>query len=261
MTTTYPTELSGFTHTTSDEREEDFVGNALTAADEHGIDVYVGLQRNEEWWERYSSDAEWLSEQAEVSNALADELWENYGHHESFAGWYLEFEVDNWHHTTRDHWTNLTAYYSEVTEHLHQLSGDLPVVIAPFFTPEAELGPEEWTEMWAFILPDSGIDVIALQDGVGVGNLELDEVGQWFRATVDAIEQAGTGTALWADTETMDENLDPVGVEQFQPQMCAVEPYVDRFWSYSYTHYQSPQQGAEQYHQEYLHYLETGELP
>jgi hypothetical protein len=42
--------------------------------------------------------------------------------------------------------------------------------------------------------------------------------------------------------------------------MMAVQPYVSRYWSFSYEHYQSPQQVDPAIHQTYVEYLATGEL-
>ena len=43
-------------------------------------------------------------------------------------------------------------------------------MIAPFFTPKAGLSPSQWQTMWEYVLKRSPIDVLALQDGVGVAH-------------------------------------------------------------------------------------------
>ena len=40
--------------------------------------------------------------------------------------------------------------------------------------------------------------------------------------------------------------------------MIVVQPYVTRYWSFSYDHYQSPQQVGPALHRTYLDYLTTG---
>ena len=42
--------------------------------------------------------------------------------------------------------------------------------------------------------------------------------------------------------------------------MCAVEPYVSSYLSFSFNHYMSPQQVNPLYYQTYLDYLATGKV-
>jgi hypothetical protein len=254
QTAVYPTRLTGYTQT----GQEDLVENALTAADSVGVQIYLGLQVNDEWWNTYTGDAAWLAGEAAVATFLLDELAHRYGGHDSLAGWYVPFEVDNWHHPARSNWETLSSFYSSVSQRARALTPGSPVVVAPFFNPAGGLAPAQWTEMWVTILSGGHIDVIALQDGVGAGHATADQLATWFAATRAAIDQAGAGTELWADTETFTIDLQPMAVRDVVAHMAAVEGYVSRFWSFSYNHYQSPRQVGPHYHQAYLGYLATG---
>lgn len=253
-TAVYPTGLSGYTQSA----EQDLVGNALAAADSVGMQIYLGLQVNDEWWNNYTGNAEWLAGEAAVAQALLDDLAHRYREHQSLAGWYLPFEVDNWHHPSQPAWDALSSFYAGVASRARALTPGLPVVIAPFFNPAGGLAPAQWTEMWATILSGGHIDVIALQDGVGAGHATTDQLATWFAATRAAIEQAGTSTELWADTETFTPGSQPMAVRDVVANMAAVDGYVSRYWSFSYNHYQSPRQVGPLYHQAYLGYLATG---
>lgn len=254
QTAVYPTNLPGYTQPT----QHDVVANALVAAESVGIQVYLGLQTNDDWWQRYSGDAEWLAGEATVARTLLDELTHRYGHHQALAGWYVPFEVDNWHHTTRADWDVLSSFYAAVSDRARALTPELPLIIAPFFNPAGGLTPAEWTEMWTAILSGGHIDVIALQDGVGAGNTTTDQLAGWFAATHDAIDRAGARTQLWADTETFTPDFQPMPIRDVVANMAAVAGYVSRYWSFSYNHYQSPRQVGSAYHQEYLAYLTRG---
>ena len=255
-TAVYPTNLAGYTRST----QHDVVANALTAAESAGIKVYLGLQTNDDWWQTYSADPGWLAGEAAIAQAVLDELAQRYGHHQALAGWYVPFEVDNWHHTSRANWDALSAFYTAVSNRTRTATPELPLIIAPFFNPAGGLTPESWTEMWTVILSGVHIDVIALQDGVGAGNTTTDQLATWFGATREAIDRAGARTQLWADTETFTPDFQPMPVRQVVANMAAVNGYVSRFWSFSYNHYQSPRQVGPIHHRAYLGYLASGDV-
>ena len=238
----------------------DALGLALSAGERAGIDVYVGLQVNEQWWRTYASDRTWLAAEAELAQRLIDELWTTYGEARSFAGWYVPFEVDNWHFEEPDSWDGMASFYAAVGKHAKRVAPNLPVVISPFFNPAGGLSASGWAEMWAKILPAAPIDVIALQDGVGAGHASAEQLAPWFAATAAAIKTSGADTELWATTETFTPEFNPMDIDAMIQDMIAVQPYVTRYWSFSYDHYQSPQQVGPAFHRTYVDYVTTGVL-
>lgn len=254
-TTIYPSGIADYTKNT----EHDVVKRALDAADASGAQVYLGLQINDDWWTNYISDRPWLDNEAKVANALADDLWKRYGQHESLTGWYLGFEVDNVESTQAD-WDNLVAFYRTVGHHLHRLTPGKPVVIAPFFNPTAGFSPSEWQTMWEYVLKRSPIDVLALQDGVGAGHATKAQLPEWFSAVQDAIQNSRPRMQFWADTETFISDYEPRSIRSIVNDMCAVEPYVSSYLSFSFNHYMSPQQVNPLYYETYLDYLATGKV-
>ncbi|MGA2200528.1 MAG: DUF4434 domain-containing protein [Terriglobales bacterium] len=254
-TTIYPSGIAGYTQNT----ERDVVKRALDAADASGAQVYLGLQTNDDWWTNDISDKAWLENEAKVANALADDLWKRYGGHESLTGWYLGFEVDNVESTPAE-WANLVAFYRTVGNHLHKLTPGKPIVIAPFFNPTAGFSPSQWQTMWEYVLKRSPIDVLALQDGVGVGHATKKQLPSWFSAVGKAIQNSRPRMQFWADTETFTSDFEPMGIRSIVNDMCAVEPYVSSYLSFSFNHYMSPQQVNPLYYQTYLDYLATGKV-
>lgn len=254
-TTIYPSGLVGYTQNT----QHDVVQRALDAADAGGAQVYLGLQINDDWWTNYITDKPWLENEAKVANALADDLWNRYGGHESLTGWYLGFEVDNIA-STQAEWDNLIAFYRTVGNHLHRLTPGKPVVIAPFFDTTADLSPSQWQAMWEYVLKRSPIDVLALQDGVGAGHATRAELPAWFSAVGNAIQNSRPRIQFWADTETFASGYQPRPIRSTVNDMCAVEPYVSSYLSFSFNHYMSPQQVNPLYFETYLGYLATGKV-
>jgi hypothetical protein len=262
-TATYDTGLTGYTWNTS----HDVPDRLLSHAESAGINVYVGLQINDDWWTKYADDTTWLSNEATFAEQLADELYDNYGPYDSFAGWYLPFEVENDHFQTTTEQDNLASFYATVIGYLHSNFG-LPVVISPFFNANlgGALDSSGWQSMWTRILDDLGSsspDVIAVQDGIGAGHATSAQLGTWFSATKSAITAAAVSTALYDNAETYQ-----VGPSGFQPMpvgpivtdMSAVSTSVTGYWSFSYDHYQSPLStfANSAYHNSYLNYLANG---
>ena len=253
-TTVYPTNLPGYTQSSA----RDSVGGALTAADGKNMNVYVGLADNDDWWTKHANNATWLNREAQTAIAVAEELWADYGSHASFSGWYLPLEVDNWNFATPTSWANLSAYYSTIANALHQLAPGLPVVISPFMNPSGGQTPAQWTQMWASVLSSAPIDVIALQDGAGDGTVSTAQIPVWFAATLAGIQAGRPSTQLWDDAETFNADSGTKDLSCIVSDLTAAQPYVTRFWSFSYDHYQSPLQVDPSYDATYRDYLATG---
>ncbi|MEI2810987.1 MAG: DUF4434 domain-containing protein [Nocardioides sp.] len=257
---TFATGMRGWRKTSA----TDIPDRLLSAAAAAGVQVYVGLQVNDRWWSKRARDPRWLRHEAVVANRLAGRLAADYGAYDSFAGWYLPFEMDNAGFNKRVHWKRMGRFYARVIHHLHRLRPGLPVAIAPYYN--AHLAgaqrPARWRKMWRSILTRAPIDVIALQDGVGAGHARPSQLAAWFRATRRAIEASRPRTRLIADTETFRfgvSGLEPMGVAQYVADMSQVQGYVDGFWSFAYDHYQSPLAGFSPFYDKtYRAYLGNG---
>jgi len=254
-TTIFPSGLAGYTQNT----QHDVVERALQAADASGAQVYLGLQVNDDWWSNYINDAPWLKNEAKTANALADDLWKRYRKHPSLVGWYLPFEVDNVE-TSAPQWDNLVAFYRNVGNHLHKLTPGRSVVISPFYNADQGLSSSQWQTMWEYVLKRSPIDVLALQDGVGAGHATNADLPEWFSAVRDAIQHASPNIQFWVDTETFHDEYGTMSMYSMVHDMCAVQPYVSSYISFSFNHYLSPQQVSPFYYQTYMDYLAAGKV-
>ena len=254
-TTIYPSGVAGYSQNT----QHDVVDRALDAADASGAQVYLGLQINDDWWTKYLADKAWLENEGKIANVLADDLWKRYRHHESLTGWYLAFEVDNVESTSVE-WDNLVAFYRTVGNHLHKLTPGKPILISPFFNTKAELSPSQWQTMWEYVLKRSPVDILALQDGVGVAHATKAQLPEWFSAVRNAIQKSRPRMQFWVDTETFTLDSEPRAIRSIVNDMRAVQPYVSSYLSFSFNHYLSPQQVNPLYYRTYLDYLATGKV-
>jgi len=255
-TAVYPTTVPGLTQETS----QDVIAKALQMGEVYGIDIYIGLQLNHEWFANYTNDVAWLEDEAAVAGELIEDLWDQYGSSDAFKGWYLSFEVDNWNMPDATSWQRMADFYNDVTAVAHTVSPGLPIMISPFYNVSGGLNPAGWQTMWEYILSRTDIDILALQDGVGAGHAETADLVAWFAATSQAIGTASPGTALWADTETFNTDFKPMDVRHMVDNMLAVEPYVSHYTSFSFNHYMSPQTVNPLYYETYADYVASGIL-
>jgi hypothetical protein len=240
-TATYATGLSGYSQSTATDVPDRLLSRAETA----GVQVYIGLQVNDDWWTKYADDTTWLANEATLAKNLAAELYANYGAYDSFAGWYLPFEADNYHFQTTTQQDNLAAFYADVIGYLHTLSPGLKVATSPFFNTNlaGSLDSSGWQTMWTRILATAPIDIIALQDGVGAGHASSSQLAAWFSATKNAITASRPSTLLYDDAETFilgPSGFQPMPVKDIVTDMAAVSTSVSGYWSFAYDHYQSP---------------------
>lgn len=255
-TAIYATGVSGFTQNTA----TDVLDTAYSAAEARGMDVFAGLTINSDWFIKHADDTTWLANEARLANQFADEIYDNYHAYESFAGWYLPFEPDNFFFTTRTSWDHLITFYNTVINHLHTLTPGLPVVISPFFNTSGGQTSSEWTTMWTYILQNTNIDVIALQDGVGAQHATSGQLATWFSATADAIAAARRSTLLWDDAETFNGDFQTMAIGDLVTDMSAVTRYVSNYVSFSYNHYISNGQVSSIWDTTYQGYLTNGSV-
>ncbi|MFS0723205.1 DUF4434 domain-containing protein [Paenibacillus sp. 1P07SE] len=255
-TAVYPTTVPGLTQETS----QDVVAKVLQMGDAYGLDIYIGLQLNHEWFVHYTNDVAWLNDEAGIAGELIEDLWDQYGSYDSFKGWYLSFEVDNWNLPDTTSWQRMADFYNEVTTAARTVSPGLPIMISPFYNVSGGLNPAGWETMWNYILSRTDIDIFALQDGIGAGHAATSDLASWFAATQNAITASSPGTALWADTETFNMDFKPMDLRHMLDNMLAVEPYVSRYTSFSFNHYMSPQTVNPLYYETYANYVAAGTL-
>ena len=263
-TAIYPTGQAGYRQVTN----TDVVRRTLEAAQQFGIDVWVGLQVNDKWWNTYAKNEGYLNDEAASAKALARELWSRYHDYSSFRGWYLAFEMDNVNFPDRTHENRMVAFYRDVVAELRGLTGPRPVAIAPFFNAVNTALPgwknaQEWEAMWTRMLPWMDIDIIALQDGIGAGHGDPTTIHPWFAGLNRAIGNTDSLTSLVSDTETFKigaSGLQPMSTEEVVSAIRAVQDQTEVFWSFSFNHYQSPRSkfGSQAYLRAYRAWAPSG---
>ncbi|HAR62119.1 MAG: hypothetical protein DKM50_08170 [Candidatus Margulisiibacteriota bacterium] len=234
----YPTELAKFTGTATDP-----VGLSLEAAKTQGLKVWLGLNYTNDWWSKGANDDVWLTKEYNLSKQIAQELWKlfgaNYG--DTIAGFYLPMEVNNlnFDSTAEKH---LISVYNDVATYIHT-NMNKPVMVAPYFVSHADLNALQYAEMWGRIIVSAPIDIVAVQDGIGAGNATLTDIATWLSPLRAAIKKNRPATQFWIVLETFTTDYNSAPLSRVLRQLLAEQSYADKFTTFSFNHYDSPQQG------------------
>lgn len=224
------------------------IQRVLDAGEKHGVDIWLGLYLNEKdkynWWDAVnnneisSSDSATLRYHVERSVDLLKDLSKQFGKHPAFGGFYYPVEIANLGFEEKENWDLLAWLLDSVAVETHKL-GDKKLAISPFFN--TELTPaDEWGEMWDYVLSKSAIDIIMLQDGVGVEPHTIDKIAPFYEAVRNACDK--NNKSFWANSElftnksgdrgTMD--AEPTRIETLLQQMQIEAEYADTFVCFSY---------------------------
>lgn len=160
-----------------------------------------------------------------------EELWEKFGSHKSFYGWYYPDETGAGGLFSEEFISYVNAY----SEQAHRIAPHTKTLVAPYGTRKI-IADEAYIDQ----LRRLDVDFIAYQDEVGVRKSTPEETGAYYRALREAHDKAGR-SALWADVELFDfeggvyvSALIPSDMERVKRQLEAVSPYVDVILCYQY---------------------------
>ena len=139
---------------------EDLVDMFLFLSEENEVDFFFGTYDSVTYASRERSIPEHLG----LGRAFIDEVWERYGHHKAFKGWYLTFEI------ARKEPTRLECL-RQLGRHCKELSPQLPILISPYIAGDKLVSNpvtlEEHYADWDNILTvlENIVDIVAFQDG------------------------------------------------------------------------------------------------
>ena len=211
------------------------LGRLLAAAAEKGMEVYVGLYFDETYWKNQTSET-WLDEHANRCNRMATEINALYGTQPAFKGWYIPHEPEPYAYNTEEK-MNLfrTHFVDRISNHLHQLNNK-PVAIAAFWN--STLSTPEQLQTFMSQLAKCNLQVIMLQDGVGVGHVSLDRLETYYKHAETGL--FGDGSAFkgefWTDLETFNKDNSPASISRVSQQL-SIElaiPRITRAVSFDY---------------------------
>ncbi len=153
----------------------DFYGDVLAAAEAAGgMRVFLGLGYRDDWKYDGSATAAEYAALTRFNVRIAEDLGRRFGRSPAFGGWYLPQEADSqrtWEPAGDGPGTPLgrllDGYYRPVMNRLTALTPGRPIAIAPFFGYNA-MDPATFTAWWTLLLRRCPVDILMMQDGIGV---------------------------------------------------------------------------------------------
>ena len=235
---TYPTDMSDYEY-----NGVDMIGNALRAADSVGIRIRLGLGFNDEWWVKNAMDRNWLMKEAEDNKNIFREIIAKYGEHKSIGGWYIPYEFYQFTAVTGNYQSNLNVFLKEIASEIKSKS-DKDIMISPFYNSNYSwvMPLKSWSKMVENAMRDTGIDILALQDGIGVKNITIKQLDSLFSYTKISTDKLGV--RLYGNVETFDSTPEgnvPASIDRIKSQLLIQKPYVEKFIAFSLNHFQSNQ--------------------
>uniref|UniRef100_UPI004055CD93 DUF4434 domain-containing protein n=1 Tax=Candidatus Electrothrix sp. TaxID=2170559 RepID=UPI004055CD93 len=231
----------------------------LDAAQKVGIKVWLGLYLNEDnnspysWWNAVTDstispeDEKAIEHHVDRSIAVVNDLTGQYGQHSALGGFYYSIELANNAFLPSGNHPYLASILDRVAQAVHTALPGKQLALSPFFNTDLSEA-EPFGEMLKYALQNSGLDILILQDGVGVDPHTLtatkDQVTAYFAAARQAADAAGK--PFWGNVEIFtnlgtraDPQLRSTSMEKLRLQLETIAPFVDKIVSFEF-HYMDP---------------------
>lgn len=207
----------------------------LTAAVKKQMEVYIGLYFSNEYWQ-HQTDIAWLTLHADRCKQIAAEIQAQFGSKTAFKGWYIPHEPEPYAYNSpalvasfRDNFVN------RISNYLHTLNSK-PVAIAAFFN--SQLTTSNQLLYFMKELGKCNLQVIMLQDGVGVNHVSLADLQQYYNDADWGLYNEGSGYTgqFWTDLETFQTPQAPASIDRIKTQL-EIElamPHITKAVSFQY---------------------------
>ncbi len=212
----------------------DLVEMFLELSDELGMKFFFGTY--DSWCHWHSDHPE---KELELNLKVVEEAWLRYGHHKSFAGWYLSQEISRGK-------KSVATLYRELGKHCRELSDGLPVLISPYIDDikgngkgsiSLEEHSREWDEMFSAM--QGGVNIVAFQDG----HCEFHELSDYLAVNRRLAEKYDI--ECWSNCESFDRDMPihflPIKWEKMLFKLRAAEAAgVRKMITFEFSHFMSP---------------------
>ena len=231
---------------------EDLGEMFYSLADEYDLKVYFGTYDSGFHWMRRT----WWKE-VEVNHAFLQEAVERYGHHESFAGWYLS-------HETGKNDAHIIELFNQIGGRCKELK-DVPVLISPYPQGAKQMGEnaltlEESFDHWdrIFEATKGSFDYCAFQDG----QVHYQELPKFVKGIGDLGKKHGL--TIWSNLESFDRDMPikfpPADWRYLRFKMETAAQVADKIITFEFPHFMSPHScypAAHNLYRRYHEYIEA----
>ncbi len=271
----------------------DAVDKLLYYCDKYDIKVYLGMGLDTGWNSDIAS-AEGRAanrEYMERCNRITAELYSMYKsqYPDTYYGFYFVTELYNTIYMDTDigidaYAEGLEEMFTMVIEGCSALDPDMPLLFSPYINifgyGFASINVDRFTEYYTEVLsriPFRNGDMLCPQDSCGGGGCDPAHLEEWTKAYRNAVDRSnairGTELLLGTNAEmftspdayrmTNPHGVSYVGtktVDDFAKRLEIAEPYVDSLFCFAYPHHYSPYNAMPEFHENFVHYLQTGEI-
>jgi hypothetical protein len=239
----------------------DALPTLFAAANKKKMNIIMGLYFDEEYWKN-QTNVEWLRLHADRCISIAEELNAQFGKNPAFKGWYIPHEPEPNAYHSKDLTTSLKDnLIDRISDRLHSYDAK-PVSIAAFFNSELT----STTQLKDFMteLCKSNLQIIMLQDGIGVNHVSLEKVGDYYNAADRGLyEYTNYKGEFWTDLETFSfAPQGPVTIDRIKMQLKSEfsVPHLTKAVTFQYYQDMCPGHGgtsAARLRTEYLDYIKS----
>ncbi len=261
--------------------------------DKYDIKVYLGMGLDTAWNSDIASAEGREANRAymERCNRITTELYDLYKQQypDTYYGFYFVTELYNTIYMDTD--IGIDAYadaldemFTIVIDHCNTLDPDMPLLFSPYINifgyGYASINVDRFTEYYTDVLsriPFRDGDMLCPQDSCGGGGCDPAHLEEWTKAYRNAVDRSnairGTELLLGTNAEmfispdasrmSAPHGVSYVGtktVDDFAKQLEIAQPYVDSLFCFAYPHHYSPYNAMPEFHENFLHYLKTGEI-
>jgi sugar phosphate isomerase/epimerase len=238
-------------------------------AEKYGIKLFIGILLIDGWWTA-SKEPVYFDKALPLQIQVIDELQSFYGKYPSFYGWYITEELDDLNWKTPESQANVIAFFKKLVAHCKEVSGNKPVLTAPFIGwntgSNLHMTEEAFEQLWTDFFRETDIDIISLQDASIRAKYHEQVLTPYFRALQRAAKK--TGKEAWSDLETFEQiegwpfdanpfKAVPARFDRILKQMEIESPFVDKIITFEFHHYMCPLHGEEKarLYQEYMDWV------
>ena len=211
---------------------EDLAQFFLDQSAARNMNLYFGNYDSWEW----ARKGAW-KEEITLNRRFMKEIWERYGSHPSFAGWYLTHETSHRRLCFRE-------LYRELSEYAKTLAPDKPVLISPYYPTRKIYGgkalpPGRFADSWRQLLHGTTtIDYAAFQDGTATLE-ELDAYLGQAKVVMDEL-----GIQLWNNVETFTRDMPirfpPIDFRELREKLLVAARHATKNITFEFSHFMSP---------------------
>jgi len=215
--------------------------------------LVIGLEQDPNYWMEITGKEQSVSDYFRVrvsrNERLQQALLAKYGLLSAWEGVYLAEEADDKSWRRPERRGVLKEYVRQMCARLHANDPKRRILQSAFF--RVRTAPEGVAAVFRDVFDGSGLDVLLLQDGVGVGDPPLDYLRPYYESLRQGWPQ--TGPALWAVVEVFEQTsapgspfkARPASVTRVLQQRELASSFVKELVIFSYFPYLEAKGGLE----------------